>query len=47
MEEKKKVINETFNSNFKAFKQKNSSSDQLFYELYDLRAAQNICPELL
>ena len=44
MEEKKKIINETFYSNFTAFKQKNRSSDPLFYELYDLRAAQNICP---
>lgn len=44
MEEKKKINNETFHVNFSMFKQKNGISDQLFYELYHLRAAQNICP---
>jgi len=42
MEEKTKIINETFEGTFSDFKQANRGSDPLFSELYYLRAAQNI-----
>lgn len=44
MEEKKKIKNKIFSGTFSEFKQENRGCNPIFYELYYLRATQNICP---